>query len=71
MFSWGDGTLGALGHGNRATVSTPAIVRTLLESNVSVAQLAGGFGHSVAVCCTLLSISCECALFLLLTRMCS
>jgi alpha-tubulin suppressor-like RCC1 family protein len=49
IFTWGDGSLGALGHGERSSLSGPALVRALKDRDAHVERLAAGFSHTVAV----------------------
>ncbi len=48
VFSWGRNNVGQLGHGNRADVSKPRLVKGLLQSKVIV-QVAAGRSHSLAL----------------------
>ena len=46
VYSWGKGTSGQLGHGNKQTISSPKLIEAFADSEVEVAQLACGFHHT-------------------------
>lgn len=49
VYSWGDGSLGALGHGDRSNQTTPYVIRGLQDKHTAVREVVAGFAFSVAV----------------------
>jgi len=49
VYSWGDGSLGALGHGDRSNQSAPSLVHGLEDKQTAIREVVSGFAYSVAI----------------------